>query len=161
MSDKQVWIIIRGSNLNHDGEEYELLSTTDDTSAHKLIQESKIRNDNNVIENGDDWKTILTDKDYVFIIWLNECSRIYSGNEIMAIVDNEELARTGFHGIRVHQSERWDFDTDLNCGVREEPIIDFAKSKIQSFWRNNGGDCEQTIGIAKLKINDYGRIATG
>lgn len=162
MSAKRVWIIIRGSNLNHDGEEYEFYATTNGNSAHKLIKESKTRIHNTSdIENGDDWNSIITDKDYVFIIWLNECSRIYAGNEIMTIVDDEHLAKVSFHNIWKHQSERWDFDTEWNCGVQKEPIIDFSNSKIHAFWRNNGGDCEQTIGIAKLNVNDYGRIENG
>lgn len=153
---RKVFVIMQGRNLNHENKKFNVKVSTHEDVAKKLIDELKFSTQEQDIteeERGDDYATLTTDKSYVYIIWLSEMSRIYAGNEIMYTSDDEVDAKYIFHAIWAHQTERWNFDSEITEGDTEEPTLDFQESGLYMFWRNNCDDCQQVIGIAKLDIS--------
>lgn len=164
--NKTVYVLMNGINLNHSNERYRFKATSDTDEAEVLIlglenQKQPIiyreDEDENDAEYGNAWTKITTSCPYVYVIWLNELSRIYAGNEIMGVFDNFEVAKKNFHEQWAHQTERWDFNDEEAEGETTEPEIEDNENEAYSlFWRCNGGDCEQTIGIAKIKVDSNG-----
>lgn len=154
MKERKVWVVLHGSDLNHDNEDYELYSTSDIDKAHSIIDNVEKICKESESECSFDWKCINTTSRYVYVIWLNELSRIYAGMDILSVVDNLREAKQDFHDIWQHQTYRWNFNTIYTEGQLEEPTIGFDNSNIKIYWRNNCDDCEQTLGIARLIIND-------
>lgn len=152
---------MRGEYLNHDCEHYGFRAISDEsiaTTEWQKLQEEMEREltkeeEDEGQEFGHAYTTIETDKQYIYVVWLNELSRIYAGNEIMGVFDNEEEAKKDFHDCWEHQTERWGFDDEDIEEPKEEPKIDFSKCNYIGIWRCNDGVCDQTIGIIKLEID--------
>lgn len=86
---KKVEIIMNGVNINHDEETYRFLALTDQEKAKLSIEElNRQENSANEYEeygNGNDTINVSNKTKYIYVIWLNELSRKYAGNEIMDI----------------------------------------------------------------------------
>lgn len=162
MDKRNVYVLMNGINLNHDGERFRFKATTDKDEADAIIAGLRYQNEKpqEILEEeyGNGWVNLMASGDFVYVVWLNELSRIYAGNEIMAVADNEDDIKREFHDQWVHQNERWgfsDYSEDYQeevGGDREEPKIDFSKSDGFSCFRH-AEDCEQILGVIKLKVN--------
>lgn len=154
-NDRRVTVLLRGEHINHEGETYRLCATTDADfieeqtdlmNVETALMEARGTDDD---ECGHSWGSANINGDTVYAIWLNELSRKYSGNELMFITDREELAMEYFTRLWEEQDMRWGF-------ADETPHIDFTDKDIHAFYRNNGGDCEHVVGIARLTVDgDY------
>src|SRR5574344_813465 len=159
---KKIYALMNGVELNHDGEVFKFLVTSDADKAKKIQKELEAqmnREDEDEVEYGNDtfWQDVDPNAEYVYVIWLNELSNIYAGNEIMGVFDNEEDAKRGFHELWEHQTERWGFDdcgNDLDYVVTKEPVIDFSKNNSIAIWRADESNyCGQVTGICKVRID--------
>ena len=157
---KKVRIFMNGISLNHDNERFRFYATTDSDSA-KVIElgldkQMESMNNDDGEEYGNGNVELDTDKKFVYIVWLNELSRIYAGNEMMCVTDSEKVAVEHFHFQWTHQEERWGFNSENQedvGGDSEEPLIDFTESDSFATYRH-ADDCEQILGIVKIKVDD-------
>lgn len=99
MKEKDVWVILHGLELNHDNEEYRLYSTSNIDRAHSIIDNVGNCCKESKAECSFGWEKINTASQFIYVVWLNELSRIYAGMEIMSVVDNLNQARQDFHDI--------------------------------------------------------------
>lgn len=142
---------MNGVNINHDEETYKFLALTDQEKANLIIEElDRQENSANEYEeygNGNDTINVSNKTKYIYVIWLNELSRKYAGNEILDIAIKEKESINHFLNIWEHQTKRWNFDPSTKPNINLNEKNYFVSS------RTNDTDCEQTIGICKIKIN--------
>lgn len=149
---KEIYVLMQAVNVNVDGEYYRFFATEDielgEKLAHSLEKEDEERGESGnvavLIE-------VPNNADDVYLVWLNELSRKYSGNEIALVGSYDVTAIAEFEKQWEHQEDRWGFE------YTEIPKVDFTYGGV-AYWRNNGGDCEQTLGIVKIPIGKGGWV---
>lgn len=152
---QDIYVFMKGVNVNHDGETFYFKATTDPVEAEKTRKEleelnkiSGVNDDETGIEYGNDWgvfKDCYTDTQFVYAVWLNELSRKYAGNELVGLFTSLHDALDRFYVEWRYQTERWNFKDKI-------PTVNLGRNSFYQY-RNNENDCDQTQGICRIEVN--------